>query len=51
MVLIPEIENKILRIEKEYLARERLANHGLKPRKKFYCMDLRDVVKVWLLNE
>lgn len=34
MVLIPEIENKILRIEKEYLARERLANHGLKPRKK-----------------
>jgi SpoVK/Ycf46/Vps4 family AAA+-type ATPase len=34
MVLNPEIENKILRIEKEYLARERLANHGLKPRKK-----------------
>ena len=34
MVLNQEIENKILRIEKEYLARERLANHGLKPRKK-----------------
>lgn len=34
MVLSPRIENKILRIEKEYLARERLAHHGLKPRKK-----------------
>jgi SpoVK/Ycf46/Vps4 family AAA+-type ATPase len=34
MVLSPEIESKILRIEKEYLARERLAHHGLKPRKK-----------------
>lgn len=34
MVLTPEVENKLLRIEKEYLARERLANHGLKPRKK-----------------
>ena len=34
MVLSPEVEDKILRIEKEYLARERLAHHGLKPRKK-----------------
>lgn len=34
MVLTPEVESKILRIEKEYLARERLAHHGLKPRKK-----------------
>jgi SpoVK/Ycf46/Vps4 family AAA+-type ATPase len=34
MVLSPEVENKILRIEKEYLAKERLAHHGLKPRKK-----------------
>lgn len=34
MVLSPEINGKILRIEKEYLARERLAHHGLKPRKK-----------------
>lgn len=34
MVLSPDVENKILRIEKEYLARERLAHHGLKPRKK-----------------
>ena len=34
MVLSPEIEEKILRIEKEYLARERLAHHGLKPRRK-----------------
>lgn len=34
MVLTPEINGKILRIEKEYLARERLAHHGLKPRKK-----------------
>ncbi len=34
MVLTPDVENKILRIEKEYLARERLAHHGLKPRKK-----------------
>lgn len=34
MVLSPEAENKILRIEKEYLASERLAHHGLKPRKK-----------------
>ena len=34
MVLSLEVESKILRIEKEYLARERLANHGLKPRKK-----------------
>jgi ATPase family associated with various cellular activities (AAA) len=34
MVLSPKVESKILRIEKEYLARERLAHHGLKPRKK-----------------
>lgn len=34
MILNPKVENKILRIEKEYFARERLAHHGLKPRKK-----------------
>lgn len=34
MVLAPNIEEKIQRIEKEFLARERLAHHGLKPRKK-----------------
>jgi SpoVK/Ycf46/Vps4 family AAA+-type ATPase len=34
MVLTPEVEAKIVRIEKEYLARERLAHHGLKHRKK-----------------
>jgi SpoVK/Ycf46/Vps4 family AAA+-type ATPase len=34
MVLNSKVESKILRIEKEYLARERLAHHGLKPRKK-----------------
>lgn len=34
MILAPQVEEKILRIEKEYLARERLALHGLKPRKK-----------------
>jgi len=34
MVLSQEVENKILRIEQEYLSRERLAHHGLKPRKK-----------------
>jgi len=34
MVLPQEVESKILRIEKEYLARERLNHHGLKPRKK-----------------
>ncbi|MBN1181616.1 MAG: ATP-binding protein [Bacteroidales bacterium] len=34
MVLSPEINSKFLRIEKEYLARERLAHHGLKPRRK-----------------
>lgn len=34
MVLSKDVEDKILRIEKEYLARERLAHHGLKPRKK-----------------
>ncbi len=34
MVLTPDVETKITRIEKEYLARERLAHHGLKPRKK-----------------
>lgn len=34
MVLSPLVEEKILRIEKEYVARERLAHHGLKPRQK-----------------
>ncbi len=34
MVLSPEINSKIIRIEQEYLARERLAHHGLKPRRK-----------------
>lgn len=34
MVLSPEAESKIVRIEKEYLASDRLAHHGLKPRKK-----------------
>jgi SpoVK/Ycf46/Vps4 family AAA+-type ATPase len=34
MVLSKSVEDKILRIEKEYLARERLKHHGLKPRKK-----------------
>ena len=34
MILSSDVENKILRIEKEYLGRERLAHHGLKPRKK-----------------
>lgn len=34
MILSKEIEDKISRIEKEYLAKERLANYGLKPRKK-----------------
>jgi len=34
MVLANSVESKILRIEKEYLARERLLHHGLKPRKK-----------------
>lgn len=34
MVLSKKNEEKLLRIEKEYFARERLAHHGLKPRKK-----------------
>ena len=34
MILSPKIDSKIQRIEKEYMARERLAHHGLKPRKK-----------------
>lgn len=34
MVLSNEVEEKIIRIEKEYLGRERLAHHGLNPRKK-----------------
>ncbi len=38
MVLSPEVEGKILRIEKEFLARERLAHHGLKPRKRYFFM-------------
>ena len=34
MVLSPEVEQKIKRIENEYVARERLAHFGLKPRKR-----------------
>ncbi len=34
MILSPEVEEKIQRIEKEYVARERLAHFGLKPRKR-----------------
>ena len=34
MVLAPEVEEKVTRIESEYLARERLMHHGLKPRRK-----------------
>jgi len=34
MILSPDIEDKILRIEKEYVARERLAHYGLKPKQK-----------------
>lgn len=34
MVLSPEIEQKISRVEKEFVARERLAHFGLKPRKR-----------------
>jgi SpoVK/Ycf46/Vps4 family AAA+-type ATPase len=34
MVLAPIVEEKILRIEKEYVARDRLAHHGLRPRQK-----------------
>jgi len=34
MVLSHEIESKISRIEKEYVARERLGNYGLKPKQK-----------------
>jgi len=34
MVLPKEVESKILRIEKEYVARERLAHFGLRPRQK-----------------
>ena len=34
MVLSKEVYSKILRIEQEYTARERLSHHGLKPRKK-----------------
>ncbi|MEA5426406.1 AAA family ATPase [Arcicella lustrica] len=34
MVLTPEVEEKIQRVEKEYFARERLAHFGLKFRKK-----------------
>lgn len=34
MVLPKEVEQKIARIEKEYVARERLAHFGLKPRQK-----------------
>lgn len=34
MILSPEVEEKIQRIENEYVARERLAHFGLKPRKR-----------------
>lgn len=34
MILSADVEGKIVRIEKEYFARERLAHHGLVPRKK-----------------
>lgn len=34
MILSPDIEDKILRIEKEYVARERLAHYGLKPKQR-----------------
>ena len=34
MVLNSDVESKIIRIEKEYFARERLSHHGLKSRKK-----------------
>ncbi|WP_020594778.1 AAA family ATPase [Spirosoma panaciterrae] len=34
MILPNEVETKIQRIEKEYVARERLARYGLKPKKK-----------------
>ena len=34
MILADSVETKINRIEKEYLSRERLAHHGLKPRTK-----------------
>lgn len=34
MILSPEVETTIQRIEKEYVARERLAHFGLKPRQK-----------------
>ncbi|MBD1365378.1 ATP-binding protein [Mucilaginibacter sp. ZT4R22] len=34
MILSDEVDEKIVRIEKEYLARERLAHYGLKPRRR-----------------
>ena len=34
MVLPPAIEERLIRIEKEYVAKERLANFGLKPKQK-----------------
>lgn len=34
MILAEEVEQKIQRIEKEYIARERLAHYGLRPRRK-----------------
>jgi len=34
MILPKSVDNKIQRIEKEYVARERLAHYGLKPRQK-----------------
>lgn len=44
MVLSQDAENKILRIEKEYLASDRLAHHGLKPRKKNFTLW---VIRLW----
>jgi len=34
MVLSKDVENKILRVEKEYLSKERLSHYGLHPRRK-----------------
>lgn len=34
MILSDKVEDKIVRIEKEFLARERLAHYGLKPRRR-----------------
>lgn len=34
MILSPEIEERILKIEKEFIARARLAKHNLQPKRK-----------------